>query len=302
MIINFDNNIVSESIKSEREDSADVKTILVRYCEVGLKSTPVRRRFENILKDNMLSMLSEDGVEALVKYEDARYFIDTDDIEKCIASVKKVFGLSSLSVTEQCTSDMRDICRTAAEYSRCRISEGQSFAVKARREGTHPYTSMDVGREVGSAIFIENEKKNVKVDLTNPDKVFYIEVRNNRAYIFDEYIACPGGLPLGSQGRVTAYVNDKRGLVSAWMMMKRGCRVSVKGDYGVDVLRKYDPSIGVSGDPRNPIGAVLGTSAEGLEGVDVSSYDVPVYFPTIGMDDSEVDSLYRSIIESDFRT
>ena len=33
-----------------------VQTVLVRYCEIGLKSTPVRRRFESQLRDNMLTI------------------------------------------------------------------------------------------------------------------------------------------------------------------------------------------------------------------------------------------------------
>ena len=281
--------------------------LLVRYCEIGLKSTLVRRRFENILKDNMLTMLSADGVEAIITYADARYFIETDDIDRCVDSVKKVFGIASLSVAEECTSDMDDICRTAAEYSVGRISKGQSFAVKARREGTHPYTSMDVGREAGSAIFIRNEDLGVKVDLTDPEKTFYIEVRNNKAYIFDSYIDCPGGLPLGSQGRVFADISDKRGMVSAWMMMKRGCRTMVHGDHGLDILKRYDPTLRSltdeeieSGSVKEILGMVMGTSLEDLGSVDVSRYDVPVYFPTIGMTDDEVESLYRQIVEVSF--
>ena len=280
---------------------------MVRYCEIGLKSTPVRRRFENILKDNMLTMLAADGVEAIITYADARYFIETNDIQGCVDSVKKVFGIASLSVAEECSSDMDDICASAADYSVGRISEGQSFAVKARREGSHPYTSMDVGREAGSAIFLRNEKLGVKVDLTNPEKVFYIEVRNNKAYIFDSYITCPGGLPLGSQGRVFADISDERGMVSAWMMMKRGCRTMVRGDCGIDILRSYDPTLRsvtdeeiASGSVKEILGMVMGTSLEGLDSVDVSKYDVPVYFPTIGMTDDEVGKLRGQIASADF--
>ena len=280
---------------------------MVRYCEIGLKSTPVRRRFEAILKENMLTMLASDGVETLITYADARYFIETDDIEGCVNSVKKVFGIASLSVAEECSSDMDDICRTAADYSVGRISKGQSFAVKARREGTHPYTSMDVGREAGSAIFLRNEDLGVKVDLTEPDKIFYIEVRNNKAYIFDSYIDCPGGLPLGSQGRVSADVHDKRGMVSAWMMMKRGCRTMVHGDYGLDLLKGYDPALRsltddeiADGSVKEILGMVMGTSLEGLDSVDVSKFDVPVYFPTIGMTDDDVDELYGRIVDASF--
>ena len=281
--------------------------LLVRYCEIGLKSTPVRRRFEAILKDNMLSMLAADGIESIITYADARYFIETDDIEGCVDSVKKVFGIASLSVAEECSSDMDDICRTAADYSVGRISKGQSFAVKARREGTHPYTSMDVGREAGSAIFLRNEDLGVKVDLTEPDKLFYIEVRNNRAYIFDSYIDCPGGLPLGSQGRVFADIHDRRGMVSAWMMMKRGCRTMVHGDYGLDLLKEYDPTLRSltddevsDGSVKEILGMVMGTSLEGLDTVDVSKFDVPVYFPTIGMTDDDVDELYGRIENASF--
>ena len=280
---------------------------MVRYCEIGLKSTPVRRRFENILKDNMLTMLAADGVEAIITYADARYFIETNDIQGCVDSVKKVFGIASLSVAEECSSDMDDICASAADYSVGRISEGQSFAVKARREGSHPYTSMDVGREAGSAIFLRNEKLGVKVDLTNPEKVFYIEVRNNKAYIFDSYITCPGGLPLGSQGRVFADISDERGMVSAWMMMKRGCRTMVRGDCGIDILRSYDPTLRsvtdeeiASGSVKEILGMVMGTSLEGLDSVDVSKYDVPVYFPTIGMTDDEVGKLRGQIVSAEF--
>ena len=284
-----------------------VSLILVRYCEIGLKSTPVRRRFEGILKENMLTMLAADGVEAIVTYADARYFIETDDIERCVDSVKKVFGIASLSIAEECSSDLDDICRTAADYSVGRISEGQSFAVKARREGTHPYTSMDLGREAGSAIFIRNEDLGVRVDLTRPEKIFYIEVRNNKAYIFDSYVACPGGLPLGSQGRVFAEIGDRRGMVSAWMMMKRGCRTMVHGDFGIDQLRRYDPTIRsitdeelANGSIKEILGMVMGTSLEQLDSVDVSKFEVPVYFPTIGMTDADVDELYGHIESSEF--
>ena len=281
--------------------------ILVRYCEIGLKSTPVRKRFESLLKENMLTMLAAVGIEALITFADARFYIATDDIEGCVNSVKKVFGIASLSVTEECTSDMDDICRTAAEYSVGRISEGQSFAVKARREGTHPYTSMDVGKEAGSSIFLKNEELGIKVDLTAPEKTFYIEVRNNRAFIFDEYINCPGGLPLGCQGRVIADIDDRRGMVSAWMMMKRGCRVMAHGNHELELLTRYDPTLRSidDGEAQNGMikeiyGRVKGTSLESLDSIDVSKYDVPVFFPTIGMSDENIERTYESILTSSF--
>lgn len=270
-----------------------MSVLLVRYSEIGLKSAPVRRRFENQLKDNMLSMLMEDGVEALVTKNGARYYVEATDPDAAVASLRRVFGVGSISVAEECDSSrMEDICSKAAEYSRSRISAGQSFAVKARREGSQGYTSMDVGREAGSAIFIANEDRGVRVDLTDPDVVFYVEVRENRAFVFGEYIRCHAGLPVGSQGKVIADVGDERGMVAAWLMMKRGCRVIAHGDADlIALLRRYDPLLKVGDGNPQALGYVLGTSLDGLDAVDVSSYDVPVYFPTIGMSDDEVSEL-----------
>lgn len=271
--------------------------LLVRYAEIGLKSAGIRKRFENQLKDNVLTMLMEDGVEALVTQKGARLYVESNDSDAAVASLRKVFGVASISVAEVCSSKIEDICAMAAEYSRSRIGQGQSFAVKARREGSQGYTSMDVGREAGSAIFIANEDKGVKVDLTNPEVVFYIEVRDNRAYIFLDYIRCHAGLPVGSQGKVVAQVDDERGMVSAWLMMKRGCRVLAQGSGEVGELRKYDPMMKVldGNVPRNVMGYVLGVSLDEIGDVDVSKYDLPVYFPTIGMTDVEVSDLAKVI-------
>ncbi len=275
--------------------------ILARYSEIGLKSTPVRMRFENRLRDNIMAMLASDRIEALVTKKDARFYIESEDIEAAVSSVRKVFGLASLSVTEVCSSEMEDICSTAAEYSMSRLKEGETFAVKARREGNHNYTSLDVGREVGSAIFLANEKKGVKVDLTAPDATFYVEVRNNKAYVFGSSVKCHGGLPVGTQGKVIAEVKSERDILSAWLMMKRGCKVVVKGERQ-PLLEKYDPEMKyVDGMSKEILGIVKGSTLSELGDQLVSEYDVPLYFPTIGMSDEEVSSLLESIKEESAR-
>lgn len=269
--------------------------IIARYSEIGLKSVPVRRRFENQLRDNAVSMLMEDGVEALVEKQGSRLFVEVEDAGRAVASLRKVFGIASLSVAEETSSSMEDICALAARYSASRLSEGQSFAVRARREGSQGYTSMDVGREAGSAIFLANEDKGVKVDLTDPDAVFYVEVRDNRAYVFSDYTRCHAGFPVGSQGKVLCVVDDDRGLVSAWLMMKRGCRAVVSGSFDWSPLRQYDPLLKEGTSHRQALAHVLGTDLGGIESVDVSSYGLPVFFPTVGMTDGEVAEMAGTI-------
>ena len=264
--------------------------LLLRYAEIGLKSEPVRKRFENQLKDNIVSMLMKDGVEAFVTKKGARFYVEATDADDAIRSVRKVFGVASISVVETCSSDMEDICRSAAAYSRGRLSEGQTFAVDARREGSHPYTSIDVAREAGSAIFLENEHLGIKVKLTNPDVKIFIEVRDNMVYIFQDVIACHAGLPIGTQGKVIADVDDDRGLVSAWLVMKRGCRVIFRGSGDFEALRNYDPEMRMVDDKnvKYALAYVQGRDLQGLEGFDASAYDLPVFFPTVAMSDEEV--------------
>ncbi|AMK14379.1 tRNA sulfurtransferase ThiI [methanogenic archaeon mixed culture ISO4-G1] len=274
--------------------------LLIRYAEIGLKSAPVRRRFESTLKDNMLNMLMNDGVEALVTNKGARFYVEATDIDAAARSLRKVFGIASMSVAEECTSKMDDMCQTAAGYSKGRLSEGESFAVKARREGSQGYTSLDMGREIGSAIFLANEDKGLKVDLTDPDKVFYVEARDNRAFIFQDYIRCHAGLPVGTQGKVIAYIDGTdRALVSAWLMMKRGCRVLARGEGDLSELRNYDGYVrefdSSRDDQKKALGIVMGTDLDGMKDVDVSQFELPVFFPTIGMSDDEVRELADTI-------
>lgn len=272
-----------------------MSVILARYAEIGLKSAPVRRRFENQLRENAVNMLMEDGVEAIVEKQGARLYVEAEDPERAVATLRRVFGIASVSVTETTSSKMEDICALAASYSLPRLSQGQSFAVRARREGSQGYTSMDVGLEAGSAIFIANEDKGVKVDLTDPDVVFNVEVRDNRAFVFGDVVRCHGGFPVGSQGKVLARIDDDRGIVSAWLMMKRGCRVIASGSADWSCLRAYDPMIREGTEHRQALGLVMGTALSDLDSVDVSQYDLPVYFPTIGMTDAEVAELAETI-------
>jgi len=279
-----------------------VTILLLRYAEIGLKSTPVRRRFENTLKDNLLNRLMEDGVEALVTNKGARFYVEASDIDAAVASVRRVFGIASASIAEESTSKMEDMCSVAAEYSKAKLKEGQSFAVKARREGTQGYTSLDMGREIGSAIFLANEDKGVKVDLTDPDVTFYVEARDNRAFIFQDYIRCHAGLPVGTQGKVIAHVDgSERSVVSAWLMMKRGCRVLIQGDGDFSALKQYDVYLRefdpAKDDEKKILGIVMGTDIGGIGGIDVSQYGLPVFFPTIGMTDEEVHVSYETIVQ-----
>ena len=269
-------------------------TILVRYNEIGLKSDPVRRRFEGILKRNMIDMLANDSIEAIVTRSNARLYVETEDVDGAIRSLRKVFGIASTSVADVCNADLETIRKTVSAISKELLIPGETFAIDARRDGgSYGFTSMDLEKDLGTPVLAANPDKGIKVNLTRPDKTIFVEVRSSKAYIFTSYIRCHAGLPLGSQGKVLAYVDSDRGVLSAWLMMKRGCKVIVHGDHRVDLLEKYDPHLKRIRDdgnvPENVLGYVTG---EGLEQLNDSKItNLPIFMPTIGMSDGTVGNL-----------
>jgi tRNA uracil 4-sulfurtransferase len=276
-----------------------VDVILVRYAEVGLKSTGLRRYFESILIDNMLTALASHGLEALVTSEQGRIYVTTDRITDALPVIRRVFGVASVSPALIGDSAMEEMQRLAADYSRKVLRDGQSFAVKARREGNHPYKSMDVGREVGSAIFLANEERGVKVDLTRPDVTFYVEVRDKKAYLFSEYLSAPGGLPMGSQGKVVAVVENDRDALAAWLLMKRGCRVIVHApspSAPFAVLKAWDPKLKaiISSDlsrtvrESKALAVVYGRTLQDMEAIKALPSDPPAFFPLLGLEEDDI--------------
>ncbi len=180
--------------------------LLIRYSEIGLKGISVRNRWENRMKENLVQMFTADGVEAFVTRGKARFYVEASDLDKAIRSARKVFGVASISIAEHCSSDQEELCAKAAEYSKSRMVKGKTFAVRARREGSHKYTSMEAARFVCDAIWNANLDKDPQVNLSKPDLTFWVEVKDKDAYIFQDYIYCHAGLPIGTQGHVLAEV------------------------------------------------------------------------------------------------
>ncbi|MFO7872421.1 MAG: THUMP domain-containing protein [Candidatus Undinarchaeales archaeon] len=199
--------------------------ILLRYGEIGLKSKQTRRKFEDRLRSNIEKFLEREKVDFNIKVPWGRFLIETKD-EKALDVLKNVFGIVSISPVVSCKSELSDIRKTAFNVAEKHINEKDSFAVRARRTGNHEFTSQDVEREIGADIV---EKIGSEVDLDNPDKELFIEVRQKESNVFTEKIQGPGGLPYGVEGKVLAvYGSSIDNLKTAvWLMSKRGCEVEI---------------------------------------------------------------------------
>ena len=202
--------------------------LLARYGEIGLKSRPVRRRFEQALQENIERAFEQDGADVVVTRIPGRFLITSSEATRATAILTRIFGLTSVSPARLVASDLptllAEIPKFFDELAALKPT-ARSLALRVRRNGQHPYTSQDLARQGGSSILSRPGFESWKVDLENPDIEVSIEVRDRQAFLFAAKHDAPGGLPVGTQGRVVVLLKDLNSAVAAWLMMKRGCTI-----------------------------------------------------------------------------
>jgi thiamine biosynthesis protein ThiI len=198
--------------------------VIAHYTEIGLKGRN-RSFFERTLASN-ISMQLEALPGARAKPIPGRLLVrlpDETHLDEVIRQMSTTFGLSSFSPAfELVNPTMDSLIETALMLAGEATFE--SFKVRARRGNSSFETkSLDINIAVGSAI---QKVTGARVDLGRPDWTCYIELTGNRAYFYAKKIPGPGGLPVGTSGKVLALLSG--GIdspVAAWRMARRGAHV-----------------------------------------------------------------------------
>jgi len=194
---------------------------------MGIKSEWTRRTYEKLLLRNIKNVLKHYKIayEKIVRKR-GRIYIKTNNANEVTFKLRMVFGISSVSPAIKTTSEMDRIVQTSVKLAEVTIKNESSFAVRCHRVGEHPYSSMDICKEVGKQILTSLKNRNLRVELKNPQFIINIEVRDDEAYIFSETMQGPGGFPLGSQAKVVCLLSGGiDSAVACWLAMKRGCPI-----------------------------------------------------------------------------
>jgi thiamine biosynthesis protein ThiI len=185
--------------------------------ELATKSRHTRRRFQRSLVAALEDALASAGTSYEVHDDWGRLYVRASS-RVALDVVARVYGIASLSEIEGTTEASLDSIIEVGERLYGERVRGGTFGVRARRSGTHSFSSRDVNYELGAAL-----NRYAEVDLDNPDVAVGVEVRDETTYFFSNRIPGAGGLPAGVEGPAVALISGGYdSAVAAWMMLRRG--------------------------------------------------------------------------------
>jgi len=213
-----------------------MSSIVVHYQEIALKGKN-RPWFLSRLVRNLRRAVSDLDVRA-VRALMGRIEIElgSDASKEAVGDrIRRTFGIANFSYA---TRSRLDLDAMAADI--LRDLEGEtcgSFRVSARRaDKRFPLTSPQIEREVGGRI---KAARGWRVDLEKADLVVHLELLSDEAFYYFRKERGPGGLPVGTAGKVVCLLSG--GIdspVAAHRMMKRGCTVTFVHFHSYPILSR----------------------------------------------------------------
>jgi thiamine biosynthesis protein ThiI len=201
--------------------------------EIALKSPRSRKNFEHTLINNIKSSVS---VKRIWKTQGLIFIELNNNDTGYIKKISKIFGIASFSpIIIEKFNNIEDIVNQAKNIF-SEIVKGKVFAVRAKRIGSHNFTSLDIQREVGAALYPYSKG----VNLDNPEVEVFVEVRQNFVYFYHEIYKGPKGLPVGIAGKtIVLFSGGIDSPVASWMLMKRGAiPIFLNFNLGGDIHKK----------------------------------------------------------------
>ncbi len=202
------------------------KIILVKYGEIALRKGN-RALYERRVMGVIRRSLAEFGNNLHVLREQGRFLIEDirGDIDEraVMPRIKNIFGITAFCVGLVAEKGGLDLIKhRALEFFAPLLNGVRSFKVETKRgDKQYPLTSNEISAAVGG--FILEHIPGLKVSMTEPESILWIEVRNN-VYFYTESVKGEGGLPYGSSGKgvlllsggidspVAGYLTARRGV------------------------------------------------------------------------------------------
>ena len=177
--------------------------ILVRYGEIALKGKN-RSQFEQKLHRNLSGAVK--GCSAKVIRMHGRFMVTgpEENLDTMLEQLSRVFGVVSISSVQETELDLERIKETAAKIVALLPPTLNTFKIACRRANKDfPYPSPEINQLLGA--YLLQLKPTLKVKMEQPSFKLSVEIGFDKAFLYLDQIAGPGGLPVGITGRSLLY-------------------------------------------------------------------------------------------------
>ncbi|MBY8986243.1 MAG: hypothetical protein KGD65_14295 [Candidatus Lokiarchaeota archaeon] len=206
--------------------------VLIRYAEIWLKSQKIKIRMLKYLMSNITKILKRKGIK-FNKYQMSKdssrvfFFFNNQDLPSAINVLKNAFGVHSFSPAIRTSNNLKNITERTIELAEDILDQKDTFALRVKRSGKHDFTSLEVATKVGKAIIDNFPNHELKVNLTQPKKQIFIEVRGEFTYIFSQIIQSKwGGLPIEPQKKIVVIdIGRLNDIIAGFLLMRRGAEI-----------------------------------------------------------------------------
>ncbi len=207
---------------------ASMQFVVKYFSEIVMKSKPVRRQFVRQLEENLRAVLRDiDPAVVLHRSWDKLCVRSRQLDETVLARMVEVMcntpGVTYvLEVQEYPLPELDAISERVLPVYASRLA-GRSFAVRCRRSGQHPFTSLDVERQVGAALVAGTQASGVI--LKRPEVTVELEISGQTLFVVCARHRGLGGFPVGSLDPVLSLISGGfDSPVASYLTMKRGMR------------------------------------------------------------------------------
>lgn len=170
---------------------------LVRFVESGRESQPERGKTQRDIAAVVCARLPGASIRSAM----GRLFVDAP--AGAAEVLRSIHGISSFSPCRHCR--VRDLEPTVTSLAAEALRGHRRFRVQVKRVGRHDFTSLQMAAELGARV--QAEIPHAIVDLTAPEVVIGVEIRDDDCYVFDRVI--PG---LDHAGKAPAAALGARGM------------------------------------------------------------------------------------------
>lgn len=202
--------------------------ILVKFSpELFIKSNSVRIFFVKRLIKNIKIVLKKRNkfVSILQCWDHFQIHCQYNDyiqVSKILIDIPGIYCI--LIVQDSLIFSLEDIYHQIILTNCISRLSGKKFCIRIKRCGNHVFNSQEIACYLGNKLC--NNLDNVRVDLTKPDEVLYLEIKDNNLFIIMKRYLGLGGLPIGTQQDSLSLISGGfDSAVSSYMVMRRGCRV-----------------------------------------------------------------------------